>query len=54
MSGLVASYLVLSGPYLVSSLPYKLIVLWELSIVTGRRRSFAFDLKRSRRVKLAS
>jgi len=38
----------------VSGLPYKLVVLWESSVVTGRRRSFAFDLKGSRRVQLAS
>jgi hypothetical protein len=35
----------------VSGLPYKLVVLWESSVVTGRRKSFAVDLKGS---KLAS
>jgi len=54
MSSFVALYLVLSGPCLVSSLPYKLVVLWESSVITGRRRSFAFDLKGLRRVQLAS
>ena len=54
MSSFVASCLVLLGPYLVSSLPYKLVVLWESSIVTSYRKSFAFDLKGSRRVQLAS
>ena len=35
----------------MSGLPYKLVV---LSVVTGRRKSFAVDLKGSRRVQLAS
>jgi hypothetical protein len=39
---------------LVSGLPYKLVVLWESSVVTGQRKSFAVDLKGSRRVQLAS
>jgi len=38
----------------VSGLPYKLVVLWESSVVTGYRKSFASDLKGSRRVQLAS
>jgi len=38
----------------VSGLPYKLVVLWESSVVTSRRKSFAFDLKGLRRVQLAS
>ena len=38
----------------MSGLPYKLVVLWESSVVTGRRKSFAFDLKGSRRVQLVS
>jgi len=38
----------------VSGLPYKLMVLWESSIVTGCRKSFASNLKGSRRVQLAS
>jgi hypothetical protein len=38
----------------VSGLPYKLVVLWASSAVTGRRTSFAVDLKGSRRVQLAS
>ena len=38
----------------MSGLPYKLVVLWESSAVTGRRKSFAVDLKGSRRVQLAS
>jgi hypothetical protein len=33
---------------------YKLVVLWESSVVTGRRKLFAVDLKGSRRVQLAS
>jgi len=39
---------------LCSGLFYKLVVLWESSVVTGRRKSFAIDLKGSRRVQLAS
>ena len=35
----------------MSSLPYKLIV---LSVITSRRKSFAINLKGSRRVQLAS
>ena len=38
----------------MSGLPYKLVVLWDSSVVTGRRKSFAVDLKGSRRVQLAS
>jgi len=37
-----------------SGLFYKLVVLWESSVVTGRRKSSAIDLKGSRRVQLAS
>jgi hypothetical protein len=38
----------------VSGLPYKLVVLWESSVVTSCRKSFAIDLKGSRRVQEGS
>jgi hypothetical protein len=38
----------------MSGLPYKLVVLWESSVVTGRRKSFAVDLKGSKGSRLAS
>ena len=39
---------------LVSGLPYKLVVLWESSVITGQRKSFTVNLKGSWRVQLAS